>query len=44
MAVLAFHLHWSHDELLRLEHRDRRVWVEQVSAINQRINDQARTG
>jgi hypothetical protein len=39
VAFLSYYLHWSHDELLDLEHRDRREWVRQVSTINTRINE-----
>jgi len=39
VAFLSYYLHWDHDHLLDLEHRDRREWVRQVSAINTRINE-----
>jgi hypothetical protein len=38
VAFLSYHLHWPHDELMALEHRDRRGWIREVSAINERIN------
>jgi hypothetical protein len=38
VAFLAYHLHWPHDELMALEHADRRRWVEEVSDINRRMN------
>jgi hypothetical protein len=38
MAYLAYHLHWSHEELMLLDHRSRRGWVEQVSALNERLS------
>ena len=41
MAFIAYYLHWSYDDILRLEHRDRRTWCEQVSQINQKLNDEA---
>jgi hypothetical protein len=28
VAYVAFHFHWSLDEILDLEHRDRRVFLE----------------
>jgi hypothetical protein len=37
MAFLAYHLHWSHEELMNLDHRARRRWVEQVSGLNERL-------
>ncbi|MER6784317.1 DUF6760 family protein [Streptomyces sp. NPDC000658] len=42
MSFLAYYLHWSHAELMGLHHRERREWVRQVSAINQRVNEQER--
>jgi hypothetical protein len=38
MAFLAYHLHWPLNQLLDLEHADRRGWVRQVSAINKEVN------
>lgn len=38
VAFLAFHFHWPHDDVLSLEHGERRRWVEEISAINERIN------
>lgn len=38
MAYLSYHLHWSHDELMGLEHRDRRLWAGKVSELNERAN------
>mgnify|MGYP007106198051 CR=1 FL=1 len=26
------------DQILAMEHRDRRAWVEQIATINQRVN------
>ncbi|MFI8327073.1 DUF6760 family protein [Streptomyces sp. NPDC085529] len=45
MTFLAYYLHWSHAELMGLDHRERRAWVRSVSSVNQRINEeQERTG
>jgi hypothetical protein len=38
VAFLAYHFHWPHDDVLNLEHGERRRWVEEISAINERIN------
>jgi hypothetical protein len=38
VAFLAYHLHWSHDDLMDIEHADRRRWVHEVSEINRRMN------
>lgn len=33
VAYLAYHFHWPLQELLELEHAERRRWVEQVARI-----------
>lgn len=38
VAYIAYHFHWSLDDLMNMEHRERHRWVEQISAINQRLN------
>ena len=35
---MAFHFHWPLEQILELEHPERRRWVEQISVINQRLN------
>jgi hypothetical protein len=39
VAFIAYHFHWGHEAIMQLEHRDRRQWVQQISSINQRMND-----
>ncbi len=39
VAFVAYHFHWSPDAVMNLEHFDRRRWVEEISAINQRMNE-----
>ncbi len=39
VAFVAFHFHWAEREIMELEHADRRRWVEEISALNRRIND-----
>lgn len=38
MAFIAMHLHWSHSELMQLEHRERRRWCQQISVINRALD------
>ena len=38
VAYIAYHFHWSREEVLVMEHRERQAWVEQIAALNQRIN------
>ena len=42
MAFIAYYLHWSFEEILRLEHRDRRSWCDRVSEINKSLNEESR--
>jgi len=41
VAFVAFHLHWPHDEVMALEHADRRRWVTEVSSINIALNGES---
>ena len=38
MAFLAYYLHWGHDEVMNLDHRERRRWCAELSKINKRLN------
>jgi hypothetical protein len=38
MAFIAFHFHWGRDELLTLEHAERRAWCDEISAINRALD------
>jgi hypothetical protein len=37
VAFIAYHFHWPHDDIMNLEHRERRKWVAEISDINRRI-------
>jgi hypothetical protein len=39
MAYVAYHLHWSLQEILDLEHPLRQRFVEEIGRINQRLNE-----
>lgn len=41
VAFVAYHFHWSSEDVLNQEHAERRRWVEEISAINQRMNEGA---
>ena len=43
MAFLAYYLHWSNEDLMNLDHGERRRWCREVSAINKKLsgNEQA---
>jgi hypothetical protein len=40
VAFVAYHFHWPHVEVMSLEHAERRTWVQQISAINDRMSEQ----
>jgi hypothetical protein len=40
VAFVAYHFHWPVETILNLEHADRRRWVGEISAINERRNAQ----
>ena len=39
IAYVAYHLHWSFEELLDLEHPVRRTLVENVDQLNRRARE-----
>ncbi|WP_425278656.1 DUF6760 family protein [Defluviitalea saccharophila] len=39
-AFIAYYFHWSHDEIMNMDHRERRKWCEQISNINKKMNDE----
>jgi len=38
VAFIAYHFHWSHEEIMNLEHRYRQRWCEEISKINRRLS------
>ncbi|MEJ8632140.1 DUF6760 family protein [Streptomyces sp. MS2.AVA.5] len=41
IAFIAYHFHWSHSELLGLDHVQRREYIGQISRINQRLREES---
>ncbi|HEX9968958.1 MAG TPA: DUF6760 family protein [Acidimicrobiales bacterium] len=39
VAYVAYHFHWSLDEILEMEHPLRRRFVEEIGRINTRLSD-----
>ena len=37
-AYVAYHFHWGLDDIFDLEHLERRRFVNEISAINQRVS------
>ena len=40
VAYVAYHFHWSLDEVLDLEHPDRQRFVSEIAAINRRLSEE----
>jgi hypothetical protein len=38
IAFIAYYFKWSFEEIVNMEHRDRRLWCEQISEINKNLN------
>jgi hypothetical protein len=36
VAFIAYYFHWPHNDIVNLEHLDRRQWVSRISEINRR--------
>lgn len=39
VAYVAYHFHWALDDILDLEHPDRRRYVAEIAHLNERINE-----
>lgn len=39
VAFVAYHFGWSHEDVLELPHWERHRWCEEISKINERMND-----
>jgi hypothetical protein len=37
VAYIAYHFHWHENELLEMEHAQRRRWVEEIAKINRNV-------
>jgi len=38
MAFLAYYFHWSSEEILGMEHLERRNWCQRLSMINKKLS------
>jgi hypothetical protein len=39
VAYVAYHFHWSQDEILDMEHRQRERYVREIADINRRLSE-----
>lgn len=40
VAFIAYYFHWSHDEVMAMDHRERTKWCEEISKINRKMNQE----
>ncbi|NHC13808.1 DUF6760 family protein [Motilibacter deserti] len=40
IAYIAYHFHWSYEEILDLEHPTRQRFLAQIADINERLNEE----
>ena len=38
VAFIAYHFHWSHEEIIQMDHQARQRWVEEISKINRQLS------
>lgn len=43
VAFISYYFHWSLEEIMAIDHKERRRWCEEISRINERINEEARS-
>lgn len=37
-AFIAYYMHWSHDDIMEMNHRERLRWCDEISKINSKLN------
>lgn len=42
VAFVSYHFNWSRAEVLSMAHWERRQWCEEISSINERMNEDER--
>jgi len=44
VAYIAYYFHWSRDQILALEHRERQRWVAEITRIHEQFNEALERG
>ena len=39
VAFIAYYFHWQIEEVMNLEHSERRRWCKEISRINNKLNE-----
>jgi hypothetical protein len=42
VAFISYYFHWPYEQIMRMDHIERRHWVAEVSKMNQRLNEASR--
>jgi len=40
VAYIAYHFHWTRDDIMEMPHPERARWVSEIAYINGRVNGQ----
>lgn len=43
VAYIAYHFHWPYEQIMALEHGERRRWVDEIAKLNRRLNEALKT-
>jgi len=43
MSFISYYFHWSQDEVMALEHAQRRRWCSEISSINKSLSPSKKT-
>ncbi|MFT4923418.1 MAG: hypothetical protein ACI8XM_002644 [Haloarculaceae archaeon] len=44
VAFVAYHFGWDHETILEMPHWERRRWCEEISELNERMNEGTNAG
>jgi len=40
VGFIAYYFHWPHDDIMDMDHRERRRWCEEISKMNRKLNEE----
>ncbi|WP_211237911.1 DUF6760 family protein [Cohnella panacarvi] len=40
VGFISYYFHWAHDDIMNMDHRERRRWCDEISKINKKLNDE----
>ena len=42
VAYIAYHFHWTSEQIMELSHKERHRWAKEIAGINKKINESFR--